>query len=116
MIKQFSVDERTNLFRSAISKAHKLYNLMPLSLDEKHKLGETYNTYNLEILVQNTKCEYFKEDMHNIFPIVTPEEDEYIKEVKDLYSKYSNITIDHCASSTWVDSCKKGNPFQNYAC
>jgi hypothetical protein len=47
-----SINERTILFKSAIAKAHKLYNLMPLSLDDKDKLEHTYN---LEVLAGKTK-------------------------------------------------------------
>jgi hypothetical protein len=40
--------------------------------------------------------------MYNIFSIVIPNNDETIKEVKDLYSDYSNITIEQVArSSLW---------------
>jgi hypothetical protein len=46
-----SVDKWTVLFKSAIAKAYKLYNLMPSSLDDKDKLD---NTYNLEVLVGKT--------------------------------------------------------------
>jgi hypothetical protein len=47
-----SVDEQTVLFKSAVAKAGKLYNHMPLSLDDKYKLE---NTYNLKVLVKKTK-------------------------------------------------------------
>jgi hypothetical protein len=51
-----TADERTVLFKSAVAKAHKLYNLMPLSLDDKDKLEDTYN---LEVLVGKTKRAHF---------------------------------------------------------
>jgi hypothetical protein len=91
-----SVDERTVLFKSAVAKAHKLYDLMPLSLDDEDKLDDTYN---LEVLVGKTKRAHFRYDMFNIFSIVIPNDDETIKEVKDLYSDYSNITIEQVARS-----------------
>jgi hypothetical protein len=94
--KTLSVNERTTLFKSAVSKAHKLYDLMPLSLDDEDKLDDAYN---LKVLVQKTKREHCKYDMHNIFSIIIPEEDGSIQEVKDLYSDYSNITINQVARS-----------------
>ena len=91
-----SVDERTILFKSAVAKAHKPYDLMPLSLDDEDKLDDTYN---LEVLVSKTKRAHFRYDMYNIFSIIIPNDDESIKEVKDLYSDYSNITIKQVARS-----------------
>jgi hypothetical protein len=91
-----SVDERTILFKSAVAKAHKPYDLMPLSLDDEDKLDDTYN---LEVLVSKTKRAHFRYDMYNIFSIIIPNDDESIKEVKDLYSDYSNITIEQVARS-----------------
>jgi hypothetical protein len=38
-----SIDEQTVLFKSAVAKTHKLYNLMPLFFDDKDKLDDTYN-------------------------------------------------------------------------
>jgi hypothetical protein len=40
--------------------AHKKYNILPLSLKDEDKLNDMYN---LEVLVQKTKREYFKYDM-----------------------------------------------------
>jgi hypothetical protein len=37
--------------------------------------------------------------MYSIFSIVIPNDGETIKEVKDLYSDYSNITIEQVARS-----------------
>jgi hypothetical protein len=89
-------NERTVLFKSAVAKAHKLYDLMPLSLDDEDKLNDTYN---LEVLVGKTKRAHFRYDMYNIFSIVIPNNDKTIKEGKDLYSNYSNITIEQVARS-----------------
>jgi hypothetical protein len=51
-----SINKRTALFKSAAAKAHKLYDLMPLFLDDKDKLD---NTYNLKVLVGETKRAHF---------------------------------------------------------
>jgi hypothetical protein len=91
-----SVDKQTVLFKSAVAKAHKLYDLMPLSLDDEDKLDDTYN---LEVLVGKTKRAHFRYNMYDIFSIVIPNNDETIKEVKDLYFDYSNITIEQVARS-----------------
>jgi hypothetical protein len=37
--------------------------------------------------------------MYNIFSIVIPNDDETIKEIKDLYSNYSNITVEQVTRS-----------------
>jgi hypothetical protein len=52
-----SVDKRTVLFKSAVARAHKLYNLIPLSLDDEDKLDDTYN---LKVLVGKTKRAHFR--------------------------------------------------------
>jgi hypothetical protein len=91
-----STDERQLLFKSATQTVHKKYDVMPLSLDDEDKLDDTYN---LEVLVQRTKREHFKYDMNDVFTIVIPNADGSVKEEKDLYSDYSNITIEQVARS-----------------
>ena len=91
-----STDERQILFKSATATVHKKYDVMPLSLDDKDKLDDTYN---LEVLVQRTKREHFKYDMHDVFTIVIPNANGTVQETKDLYSDYSNITIEQVARS-----------------
>jgi hypothetical protein len=91
-----STDERQILFKSATATVHKTYEVMPLLLDDNDKLD---NTYNLEVLVQRTKREHFKYDMHGVFTIVIPNTDGTVQEIKDLYLDYSNITIEQVARS-----------------
>ena len=91
-----STDERQILFKSATATVHKKYDVIPLSLDDEDKLDDTYN---LEVLVQRTKREHFKYDMHDVFTVVIPNADGTVKETKDLYSDYSNITIEQVARS-----------------
>jgi hypothetical protein len=70
---------------------------MPLSLDDEDKLSDTYN---FKVLVgKKLKRAHFRYDMYNIFSIVIPNNNKTIKEVKDLYSDYSNITIEQVARS-----------------
>ena len=62
--KNLSTDEKTILFKSAVPMAHKKYDILSLSLEDEDKLDDTYN---LEVLVQKTKREHFKYDMHDVF-------------------------------------------------
>jgi hypothetical protein len=94
--KNLSTDEKTVLFKNAFQTAHKKYDILPLSLKDKDKLDDTYN---LEVLVQKTKRENFKYDMHDVFTIVIPDENEAIKARMDLYQDYSNIRIEQVARS-----------------
>jgi hypothetical protein len=94
--KNLSTDEKTVLFKSAVQTAHKKYDVLPLSLEDEDKLDDTYN---LEVLVQKTKREHFKYDMHDVFTIVIPNDDETIASTMDLYTEYSNITIEQVARS-----------------
>jgi hypothetical protein len=83
---------------------------MPSSLDDKDKLD---NTYNLEVLVGKTKCAHFCNNMYIIFSVVIPNNDESIKEVKDLYFNYSNITIEQVArSNLWYRKWMANAHFQ----
>jgi hypothetical protein len=41
--KTLSINERTTLFKSILSKAHKLYYVLPLSLDDEDKIDNMYN-------------------------------------------------------------------------
>jgi hypothetical protein len=93
-----STVERQILFKSATATVHKKYEVMPLSLDDEDKID---NTYNLKVLVQRTKQEHFKYDMHDGFTIVIPNADGTVQETKDLYLDYSNITIEQVARSNW---------------
>jgi hypothetical protein len=56
-----SMDARHILFKSAAQTVPKKYNVMPLSLHDKDKLDDAY------VLIQRTKQEHFKYDMHDIF-------------------------------------------------
>jgi hypothetical protein len=85
-----SVDEQTVLFKSAVAKANKLYDLMPLSLDDEDKLDDTYN---LEVLVGKTKHAHFRYDMYSISSIVIPNGNKTINKVKDHYSDYSTSPL-----------------------
>jgi hypothetical protein len=91
-----STDERQIFFKSATATVHKKYDEMLLSLNDEDKLDDTYN---LEVLVQRTKREHFKYDMHDVFTIVIPNANGTVQETKDLYSDYSNITIEQVARS-----------------
>jgi hypothetical protein len=70
--KNLITDERTVLFKSAVQTVHKKYDVLPLSLEDKDKHNDTYN---LEVLVQKTKREHFKYDIHNVFTIVIPNDE-----------------------------------------
>jgi hypothetical protein len=78
----FFSDERQILFKSAAATVHKKDDVMPLLLDDEDKLNDTYN---LEVLVQMTKQEHFKYDIHDVFMIVIPNADGTVQETKDLY-------------------------------
>jgi hypothetical protein len=91
-----STDERQILFKSVTATVHKKYEVMPMSLNDEDKLDDPYN---LEVLVQRTKQERFKYDMHDVFTIVIPNADGTVQETKDLYSDYGNIMIEQVARS-----------------
>ena len=91
-----SADDRQSLFKNATAKAHKLYDIMPLSLDDEDKFDDTYN---LEVLVQKTKLEHFKYDMHDVFTIVIPDANDQIIGTKNLYDDYANVSIEQVAKS-----------------
>jgi hypothetical protein len=94
--KNLSTDEKTVLFKTAVQTAHKKYDVFSLSLEDEDKLDDTYN---LEVLVQKAKREHFKYDMHDVFTILIPNNDETIASTMDLYQEYSNISIKQVAHS-----------------
>ena len=78
---------------------------MSLSLSDEEKLDDTYN---LELLIRKTREAHMTYDMHDVFTIVIIDSSGMPTASKDLYSEYSEITIQQTADSNkwykeWTD-------------
>jgi hypothetical protein len=94
-------DDRTSLFEKAVKKGHKLFDVVPLALNDEDKLDDTYN---LDVLIRKMKRLHFMYDMHDVFVIIYPNanNDSQVETTKDLYTEYAQITVaDVARSNLW---------------
>jgi hypothetical protein len=95
----------SDLYEKACRQHHTKYELMSLSLSDEEKLDDTYN---LELLIRKTREAHMTYDMHDVFTIVILDSSGMPSGSKDLYSEYSEISIQQVADSNkwykeWTD-------------
>ena len=74
---------------------HKKFDFINLTLADEDKLDDTYN---LDMLVRKMRNAHYNYDMHNVFTILTFVKNDTVRKLptgtKDLYTEFSEITID----------------------
>lgn len=106
-------DKLQELFVNASKKQHKKYDLIPMSMNDEDQLDDTYN---LDILVRQTRDSHVKYDVHNVYSIVGVEADgkTLTGTVKDLFTDYANISEDEVAASNqWYATWPKPDWFRD---
>ena len=97
---KLSSDKLAELFDKATRTRHKKYDFINLTLSDEDKLDDTYN---LDMLVRRTKNAHVNYDMHNVFTTVlidpSDSEEKTIVGTKDLYTEFSEISIEEVAAS-----------------
>jgi hypothetical protein len=90
--------DQTALFNEAVKQAHKKYDYVLMALNDENKLD---NTYNLDVLITKTYRSHCAFDLHDVFSIIIPKEDDEsaVDCVLDLYTEYSSISIEDVARS-----------------
>ena len=98
--KRLSPEKLAELFDKATRTRHKKYDFINLTLADEDKLDDTYN---IDMLVRRTKNVHINYDMHNVFTIllIDPDdaEEKSIIGTKDLYTEFSEISIQDVANS-----------------
>jgi hypothetical protein len=99
----------SDLYEKACKQHHTKYELMSLSLSDEEKLDDTYN---LELLIRKTREAHMTYDIHDVFTIVLLDSSGMPFGSKDLYSEYSEITIQQVADSNkWYKQWTEDDEF-----
>jgi hypothetical protein len=98
-------EKRAILYEKATKTRHnRKFDVISLTLTDADKLDETYN---LEILIKKTETAHVTFDMHGVFNIVypSPVDDGTFSTTKNLYTEYSDITVEEVATSNhWYNA------------
>jgi hypothetical protein len=104
-----TLNKLSDLYEKACKQHHTKYELMSLSLSDEEKLDDTYN---LELLIRKTREAHMTYDMHDVFTIVILDSSGMPSTSKDLYSQYSDITIQQVADSNrWYKEWTEDDEF-----
>jgi hypothetical protein len=99
------------LYAHASAKHHNIFDLISLAITSKDKLDDTYN---LEMFIEHTRSFHGDYELGDVFKIINWGVDPISGDLqinggsKDLYSDYSNLSVDSVAQSnefyrTYVD-------------
>jgi hypothetical protein len=94
--------ERNDLYARATAKHHKLIYLISLAITSEDKLD---GTYNLEMLIEHMRSSHADYEMDDVYKIISWRVDPKKNDLKinrgskDLYSDYSNISVEDVAQS-----------------
>jgi len=104
-------DKLNDLFNKAVATSQLKYNFIDQKVNDPELLEDTYN---LEMLIETTRVNHTRFDMHDVFTIVEPNSDPTKFKFTDLYRNHSSVTeAQVAASNAWYQTMTE-NPQNNW--